>query len=168
MNIREFYEQDPRRRESDEIGFGEGWTVHDDPSATYQVRWVERTGELYAVREPHPGGGLLSRFFDYFNVHQADVDELTVQILAVADRPAIEEALAGWPVVMGERDSLRWARRRTAALPAPADAGDRLDAGTATGVGDPAGTGDTASAGGPARAEETAPASPPAAAHRAG
>jgi hypothetical protein len=47
-----------------------------------------------------------------------DVAQLRVEILAVADRAVIEAALAGWPAVMPEHDSLRWARAQLAALPA--------------------------------------------------
>lgn len=121
VNIHEFYAADPRRQESEEISFGEGWTDHADPSSTYRLSWVAVTGELYAVREPHPGGGLLAAVFDHYNVHQADVDDMRVEILVVADRRGIEQALAGWPEQIGERDSLRWARERLATVgPRPA------------------------------------------------
>ncbi|MBL7501385.1 hypothetical protein I6A84_10525 [Frankia sp. CNm7] len=119
MNIQEFYTADPRRRESEEVAFGEGWTEHADPASTYRLSWVEQTQEIYAVREPHPGGGLLAPVLDYYNVHQADVDELRVDILAVADLASVDAALAGWHDQLGERDSLRWARQRLAALPRP-------------------------------------------------
>ena len=118
MNIHEFYTADPRRSESEEFPFGEGWTDHKDPSSTYRLSWVELTGEFYAVREPHPGGGLLAAVFDHYNVHQAAVDDLRVEILAVADLTSIEKALTGWHDELGERDSLRWAREQLAALPA--------------------------------------------------
>ena len=112
MNIHEFYAADPRRQESEEISFGEGWTEHADPASTYKLSWVAVTGELYAVREPHPGGGLLAAVFDHYNVHQAKIDEMRVEILAVTDLARVEQALAGWPDRIGERDSLRWARER--------------------------------------------------------
>jgi len=117
VNIREFYAADPRRQESEEISFGAGWTEHTDAASTFRLSWVARTEELYAVREPHPGGGLLASVFDHYNLHQADVGELRVEILAVADLATIEQALAGWQEIITEHDSLRWARRRVAALP---------------------------------------------------
>ncbi|WP_420849108.1 hypothetical protein [Parafrankia soli] len=115
MNIREFYDADPRRRASEEITFGDGWTTADDEHSTYRLNWVVDTGEIYSVREPHPGG-ILARYLDQFRVDQADVDELLVDVLADTDRYAVEAALAGWPAVMPEKDSLSWARRQLAAL----------------------------------------------------
>jgi hypothetical protein len=119
VDIHEFYESDPRRRASEEVGFGDGWTDRDDPPSTYRLSWVADTREIYAVREPHPGG-VLARYLDQLGVDQADVQGLRVDILAVADQPAVDDVLAGWPAVMGERDSLRWARRQLATLPAAA------------------------------------------------
>ncbi|MBL7492710.1 hypothetical protein I6A60_17595 [Frankia sp. AgB1.9] len=119
MNIRDFYAADPERQESEEVSFGAGWTDHTDAASTFRLSWVARTRELYAVREPHPGGGLLAPVFDHYNVHQAGVDELRVEILAVADLPVVEEALAGWRQVITDHDSLRWARKHVAALPRP-------------------------------------------------
>jgi hypothetical protein len=116
VNIREFYAASPVRRESEEVSFGAGWTEHLDPSATYRISWVQQTGEVYTVREPHPGGGLLAPVFDHYNIHQADVDELQVEILAVAVLPDVTDAMTGWREHVAERDSLEWARDRLAAL----------------------------------------------------
>ncbi|MCM3887293.1 hypothetical protein [Frankia sp. R82] len=121
MDIHAFYRTDPRRQSSEEVPFGDGWTDHRDSHSTYRLNWVADTGEIYAVREPHPGG-ILARYLDQLDVDQADVSALRVEILAVADRPAIEAALAGWPAVMAEHDSLRWARAQLAALSAPSTA----------------------------------------------
>jgi hypothetical protein len=122
VDIHSFYEADPRRRASDEVGFGDGWTDRDDPRSTYRLSWVADTGEIYAVREPHPGG-ILARYLDQLGLNRSDVQALRVEILAVAARPAVEAALAGWPAVMDEVDSLRWARRQLAALPTGGGAG---------------------------------------------
>ncbi len=115
MNIHEFYGEDPRRRDSPEVPFGDGWTDPRDVHSTYRLNWVADTREIYSVREPHPGG-ILARYLDQLGVDQPDVSELTVEILAAADRGAVEEALAGWPAVMGEHNSLRWAREQLTAL----------------------------------------------------
>ncbi|SNQ49226.1 conserved hypothetical protein [Frankia canadensis] len=114
MNIREFYAADPRRQSSAEIPFGDGWTDQQDKHSTYRLSWVADTEEIYTVREPHPGG-ILARYLDQLRVDQADVAQLRVEVLAVADRAAVEDALAGWPAVMPEHNSLRWARTRLAA-----------------------------------------------------
>jgi hypothetical protein len=119
VNIREFYAADPRRQESEETTFGAGWTDHQDPAATYRLNWVHLTREVYAVREPHPGGGLLAPVFDHYNIHQAGVEKLRVEVLAVADLPAVSTALAGWEEELGRRNSLRWARDRLTSLPVP-------------------------------------------------
>ncbi len=52
MDIEEFYDGDPRRRPSAEIELGTDW--HDAHGTTYEVNWVEDTGELYLMREPAP------------------------------------------------------------------------------------------------------------------
>ncbi|EFC80390.1 hypothetical protein [Parafrankia sp. EUN1f] len=115
MNIREFYDADPRRQTSEEVAFGYGWTTEDDKHSTYRLSWVADTGEAYIVREPHPGG-ILARYLDQLRVDQVDVGELLVEVLATTDRYALEAALAGWPAVMPEKNSLHWARRQLAAL----------------------------------------------------
>ncbi|OAA24175.1 hypothetical protein UG55_103122 [Frankia sp. EI5c] len=121
MNIREFYEADPRRRASEEISFGDGWTIEDDEHSTYRLNWVVDTGEAYVVREPHPGG-ILARYLDQLRVDQADVDDLLVEVLATAARYEMEAALAGWPAVMPEKNSLHWVRRQLTTLGSAAPA----------------------------------------------
>lgn len=115
MDIREFYAGDPRRRESAETTYGDGWTASTDPHATYRLSWVSETGELYAVREPHPGG-LFARYLDQLDVDQADVSELTVEVLATErDGARLTELLGGWQDAEGEPDSLAWVRARVPA-----------------------------------------------------
>ena len=53
MDISEFYDSNPARRESDEEGFGDGWSTEADQHSTYRANWLAATGELYVVREPH-------------------------------------------------------------------------------------------------------------------
>jgi hypothetical protein len=113
LSIAAFYDTDPRRRESEEVEYGDGWTRHDDPTATYRVSHVLETGELYTVREPHPGG-ILARYLDQLNVDQADVDELAVDVLGVLPPDAAKTALAGWQEAMAGSDSLRWVMARLA------------------------------------------------------
>lgn len=111
MNIHEFYEADPRRRSSEEREYGDGWTEQRDPHATYRISRVIETGEVYVVREPHPGG-ILARYLDELRFDQADVNELTVEIFGIFTEGAIEGALDGWPDAMPKHDSLDWARSR--------------------------------------------------------
>jgi hypothetical protein len=119
VNIHGFYEADERRRTSEEVEYGDGWTDHADAHATYRIHWVADTGEIYAVREPHPGG-ILARYLDEIDVDQADVEALSVEILGVADRSTVEAALAGWPEAMAGRDGLAWARDRLRSARRPA------------------------------------------------
>lgn len=50
MNIEEFYDADPRRRASKEIELGSEW--QDGHGNTYELTYVEDTGELYVMQEP--------------------------------------------------------------------------------------------------------------------
>jgi hypothetical protein len=50
MDIEEFYEEDPRRRASNEIELGAEWKDSDD--VNYELNYVVDTGELYTMAEP--------------------------------------------------------------------------------------------------------------------
>lgn len=115
MDISEFYDGDPRRRESPEVGFGDGWSTETDQHSTYRANWLAETGELYAVREPHPGG-LIARFLDQLGIDQADVKQLTVEILGTfPDEAAVQARLVDWPAHMTKPNSLDWLRQHVAA-----------------------------------------------------
>lgn len=55
-NIEQFYDADPRRRESAEQLFGNVWRDANDPGHQYDLAWIEGTGELYVMRKPVPAG----------------------------------------------------------------------------------------------------------------
>jgi hypothetical protein len=115
MDISEFYDGDPRRRESSEVNFGDGWSTESDEHSTYRANWLFETGELYTVREPHPGG-LFARFLDQLDIDQVEVNELTVEILGVFDdEAAVQAALDGWPKHMLKSESLKWLREAASA-----------------------------------------------------
>jgi hypothetical protein len=100
MDIEEFYDQDPRRRASDEIEFGREWSEND---RRFEVSWVADTGEVYVMAEP------------YSRRHEISTESVTVEVLGVIDgRDAINSALAGWQEAMAEPDSLAWVRERVA------------------------------------------------------
>ena len=118
MDISEFYDGNPARRESEEINFGDGWSVEADKHSTYRANYMHDTGELYVVREPHPGG-LFARYLDQLDIDQVDIEQLTVEILGTfADEAAVQQALSGWHHEMLKPDSLEWLRKRSAAAAA--------------------------------------------------
>jgi hypothetical protein len=116
LSIAEFYAADPRRRESEEAEYGDAWTRSDDVHATYRLSHVLATGELYTVREPHPGG-ILARYLDQLNVDQAEVDDLSVDVLSVLSPEQAPQVLAGWQSAMTGTDSLRWVYEQLAGPP---------------------------------------------------
>jgi hypothetical protein len=115
MDISEFYDGDPRRRESSEVQFGDGWSTPADEHSTYRAEWLFETGELYVVREPHPGGAF-AKFLDQLDIDQVEINELTVEILGTfPDEKAVQDALTDWDKHMLKHDSLRWLRDAAAA-----------------------------------------------------
>ena len=99
MDIEEFYDQDPRRRASDEIEFGREWSEND---RRFEVSWVADTGELYVMAEP-------------YSRHEISTESVTVEVLGVIEgREAIDSALAGWQEEMARPNSLAWVRERVA------------------------------------------------------
>lgn len=99
MDIEEFYDQDPRRRASDEIEFGREWSEDD---RRFEVSWVADTGEVYAMAEP-------------YSRHEISTESVTVEVLGVIEgRDAVNSMLAGWQDAMAEPNSLAWVRERVA------------------------------------------------------
>ena len=110
MDLEQFYDEDPRRRHSEELEFGRDWI---DEGTRSVVSWVEETGEVYAMLEPveaysadglggmHPG--------------RVEIDELTVSILGVVEgRAAIAAVMSGWERAMADGGGLAWVRERIA------------------------------------------------------
>jgi hypothetical protein len=98
MNIEEFYSEDERRRQSEEVELGDSWTDSSDPEATYEISWIEDTGEVYAMREQPSSSPTATP---------------TVQMMGkVAKREELESRLDGWQDAMGESNSLNWVRER--------------------------------------------------------
>jgi len=104
MDIEEFYDQDERRRSSEEVQFGRDWYEND---LRFEVAWVADTGEVYAMAEPFSRRGI-------------SIESVTVEVLAVVEsRDAIEAALTGWQNAMSQPNSLEWVRARVAGDPDP-------------------------------------------------
>src|SRR5436190_21890169 len=99
MDIEDLYDQDPRRRASDEIEFGREWSEN---GVRFEVSWIADTGEVYVMAEP-------------YSRHEISTESVTVEVLGVIKgRDAISSALAGWREAMAKPNSLTWMRGRVA------------------------------------------------------
>jgi len=99
MDIEEFYDQDPRRRASDEIEFGREWS---EAGLRFEVSWVADTGEVYVMGEP-------------YSRREISTESVTVEVLGVIKgQDAINSSLAGWREAMAKPNSLAWVRERVA------------------------------------------------------
>ena len=112
MDIEEFYDADPRRRESEEIEFGREWS--DASGMRTELSWVAATGELYAMAEP--AGSVEMDPVGDTRVDDLPTEALTVEILAtVASRAEIDALLSGWEGAMEQGpNSIQWVRERIA------------------------------------------------------
>jgi hypothetical protein len=112
MNIDEFYEADPRRRESQEVELGTEW--RDAHGVRYELNWVEDTSELYVMREPPPP--MWEDPFGDIYVEtggHAPVSGMTVVVIAhIPTRQLLEQILNGWEEAMGGADSVAWLAER--------------------------------------------------------
>lgn len=113
MDIEQFYDADPRRRESEEIEFGRDWS--DGSGVRSELSWVADTGELYVMREPDVPINM-DPVGDEF-VESLPTEAVTVEVLGVASgRDAVDQLLVGWEDAMVQPDSLAWVRARVAQL----------------------------------------------------
>ena len=109
MDIEQFYEEDPRRRASDESEFGRDW--HDGDGVRYEISWVRDTGELYAMSEPE--GSIISDGLGDENMVPMPANLVLVEVLGTIDSAdAVQQTLSGWPEAMSGADSLGWVRER--------------------------------------------------------
>ena len=111
MDLKDFYDADPRRRASEELEFGSDWS---DGGARTQVSWIEATGELYAMRDPL--GSLVTDVIGDTRASPVADKDLTVEPLGtVPGRAAVEAVMSGWETAMASGpDSLAWVRERIA------------------------------------------------------
>ena len=112
MDIEHFYDEDPRRRTSDEFEFGQDWS--DADGVRHEISWVVDTGELYAMREPNAAVEVDPAGDEW--IDKLPSDAITVEVLSViTDRAEIDRRLAGWEQAMRSPNSLSWVRERLAA-----------------------------------------------------
>jgi hypothetical protein len=112
MDIEEFYDADPRRRESEEIELGREWS--DANGMRTELSWVVDTGELYAMAEP--AGSVEMDPFGDTRVDDLPTESVTVEILGkIATREEVDQLLAGWEAAMDKSpNSIQWVRDRVA------------------------------------------------------
>ena len=120
VDVERFYDEDPRRRSSREIEFGNFWSLGKLESRWF-VSWIEDTGELIAVgpaldashRRDEDGRGQLT----YIAFGQgAYWLRVVADVLCVEpDLTRLESRLAGWEDQRGRRDSYRWLKERVGA-----------------------------------------------------
>ena len=109
MDIEQFYDADPRRRESEEIEFGREWA--DANGGRTELSWVADTGELYAMAEPTESVEMDP--FGDTRVDDLPTELVTVDVLGViADRAQLDRVLDGWEQAMGTANSIQWVRDR--------------------------------------------------------
>jgi hypothetical protein len=113
MNIEEFYEQDERRRQSEEIELGDAW--HDASGHRRELTYVVDTGELYLMSAPDTK--LLEDPFGDIAVDAEPVEALTVDVIAVVPSSAeLHGALEGWEDAMGKPSSVEWLKSKLGAF----------------------------------------------------
>jgi hypothetical protein len=110
VDLEQFYDDDPRRRHSEELEFGRDWR---DGDTRCEISWVEATGEVYAMLEPEVGysadgiGGMHSG--------RPSAEQLRVEVLGIVPgRAAIAAAMSGWEEAMAGAGGLAWVRDRIA------------------------------------------------------
>lgn len=97
MDIEGFYDEDPRRRHSEELSFGREW--RDEQGRRFELNWVEDTGEVYLMGEPMEPIGV-DPLGDTWVPDMPD-SLITVEILGVIDgRDAVNAAFEGWQAAM--------------------------------------------------------------------
>ena len=108
-DIEQFYEQDERRRRSEEVELGSDW--HDADEARYELSWVADTGELYVMREPDVP--MTEDPFGDVYPSQVRLESVTVAVVGwIPDRDQLEEVLDGWESAMSEKNSIGWLAER--------------------------------------------------------
>jgi hypothetical protein len=105
VDVNEFY-SDSRRGRSPQVQFGGAWL--DGAGYSYFVVWVERTGELYAIREVLRGEAPLLPIIALANPwvlalpRRVDVEAEIFVLLTEASRPRIDSLLDGWADLQGQ------------------------------------------------------------------
>jgi hypothetical protein len=110
MDIEDFYAQNEARRQSAEVEFGSEWS--DTAGNSYELSWVEATGELYLMMSPEARVHIEPLFGDVVD-YEEPTDGLQVRVIATYPTlEAVESQLAGWQEAEGAADSITWLANR--------------------------------------------------------
>lgn len=105
MDIEAFYEANEARRESAEVEFGSRWS--DALGNSYELSWVEATGEIYLMIEPD--AKITEDAFGDFLVSDERVEDLSVVVVAtIATLSEVTAHLEGWQDAEETENSLTW------------------------------------------------------------
>jgi hypothetical protein len=107
----------PERRGSEELDLGDRWTSEGQRNATFAVRWIEATGEIYALRLTEPFAGKMRIGLWYlsglFVPHLRNDPDPSIEVIARChDRERLAELVNGWEEQMPKPNSLEWLRQR--------------------------------------------------------
>jgi hypothetical protein len=111
MDLKAFYEDDARRRHSEELEFGHSW---NEDGQAFSIGWIAATGELYATRLQ------VGAFMPTFNgagptPTWTPLRSLQVEVLGiVVDAKTISSVMSGWQEAMTRADGVAWVRGRLA------------------------------------------------------
>ena len=108
MDIEEFYDQDERRRESEELELGGAW--RDAAGHCYELNYVNDTGEVYLMAMPD-AEMIEDPFGDIAVDSEEPLEDLTVEVIAVVPTTdELHQAISGWEQEMAKPTSLEWVR----------------------------------------------------------
>ena len=106
MDIQQFYDANEARRQSAEFEFGTDWT--DENGHSFELSWIEKTGELYLMFDPSAlvvGEMIFGTPFFY----DEPMSELTVKVIATfATHDEVRNKLNGWETAIEQSNSLAW------------------------------------------------------------
>jgi hypothetical protein len=108
MDIEEFYDQDERRRESEELELGAEWS--DAAGHHFELNYVIDTGEVYLMAMPD-AEMIEDPFGDMAVDPDEPVEDLTVEVIAaVATTDELHQTIQGWEQEIEKPNSLEWVR----------------------------------------------------------
>lgn len=106
-DIKRFYDENPVRRSSEEIQFGNHWSW-GGPFVYWDIFWVVDTGELVAYRCGVGGDPAVKLLDGLVGDGRHPVEVLMVE----RDLDRVRELLGDWEAEQDKRDSYAWLRQR--------------------------------------------------------